>query len=102
MDNYTIIITSKAQSDISDCVSFVLNVSKEAAIKLADDIYDSIGSLVNFPDRNPIFEMPKPFPFIIRKQVINHRYAALYCVEGKNVTIYRVLDSRRKFNFLVL
>ena len=99
---YQVVWSNKALSDLSECIQFVLNVSKEAATKLADDIYDSIGSLVNFPDRNPIFEMPKPFPFIIRKQVINHRYAALYCVEGKNVTIYRVLDSRRKFNFLVL
>ena len=102
MDSYQIIISFKAQSDLSDCVSFLLNVSKEAAKQLADDIYSAIESLNVFPERNPVFEMPKSFPFIVRKHVVNNRYILLYSVEDKSVVIYRIIDSRRNFASLLL
>ena len=102
MDKYQIIISSKAQSDLSECVSFVLNVSKEAAIKLSDDVFNAIESLSNFPESNPIFEMPSAFPLIVRKKVVNRRYLLLYCVEEESkIVIYRILDSRRKFSSLL-
>ena len=101
MESFKIIISSKAQSDLAECVAFVSNVSKEAAYSLVDDIYSSIESLRTFPERNSIFEMPKSFPFIIRKLVINKRYIALYAIENNEVVIYRILDSRRKFDYLL-
>ena len=101
MDTYNIVITSKAQSDLAECVGFVVAVSKEAALKLANDIYSSIESLTNFPERNPVFEMPKPFPFVMRKNIINSRYIALYSIENNDVVVYRILDARRKFDGLL-
>ena len=101
MDTYKIIITSKAQSDLAECTGFVLNVSKEAALSLVDDMYSSIESLKTFPERNAIFEMPKSFPFTIRKLIINKRYIVLYAIEQDAVVIYRILDSRRKFDYLI-
>ena len=95
------IITSKAQSDLSSCIAFVLNVSKEAAFNLANDIYASIQSLTNFPEKNPIFEMPKTFPYTIRKQIVNKRYVLLYAIENSSIVIYRILDSRREFDYLL-
>ena len=101
MRAYKIVITSKGQSDLSECVSFVLRVSKEAALSLANDLYSSIQSLETFPERNAIFEMPKSFPFTIRKLIVNRRYMALYSVETDKVIVYRILDSRRKFDHLL-
>ena len=101
MDEYKIIITSKAHSDIAECVGFVHKVSKESALQLTKDIYSSLSTLSLFPERNPLFEGPKSFPFILRKQIINNRYIALYTIEDQNVVIYRVLDSRRKFAHLI-
>ena len=101
MDSFDIKITSKAQSDLSECISFVLHVSSDAAIDLLNDFYSSIHSLEKFPERNPIFEMPKSFPVIIRKHVINNRYIALYSVENNTIVVYRVIDSRRKFDYLI-
>ena len=101
MDNYAIIISSKAQSGLASCVSFALNVSKEAVINLIDDIYASIQSLDVFPERHPVFEMPKPFPFEIRKLVVNQRYVVLYAIEQRKVVVYRILDSRRKLDYLI-
>ncbi len=102
MDNFKLIITSKAQSDLTECVNFVLNVSKEAAVSLVNEIYSSIESLQTLPERNPIFEMPKSFPFTIRKLIIKKRYVALYALEDNNVVIYRILDSRRKLDYIIL
>ena len=101
MERFRVIVSAKAQSDIAECISFVKNISIEAANELVNDFYSSFSSLDVFPEKNPVFEMPKAFPFILRKQVINKRYIALYTVEENNVVIYRVLDSRRKFSHLV-
>ena len=101
MDKFSIIISSKAQLDLAESVSFVANVSKEAAIQLANDIYSSIDSLSAFPERNPIFEMPKSFPFVVRKLIINKRDIALYAIENNSVIVYRIIDSRKSFDYLV-
>ena len=101
MEQFEVAVSSKAQQDLSECVSFVLNVSFNAAKQLVDDIYDSFESLKTFPERNPIFEMPKSLPYILRKQIINGRYIVLYSIEDKKVVVYRLLDSRRKFDYLV-
>lgn len=101
MGSFEILITSRAQSDLAECVSFVLKVSKEAGRKLAKDIYSSIESLGTFPERNAVFPMPKSFPNIVRKLVINRRYLVLYVVTAQRVIVYRILDARRKFNNLI-
>lgn len=101
MKKLNVVISSKAQSDISECVSFVLNVSKEAAINLANQIFDSIKSLELFPERNPTFNMPKQIPFTVRKHIVNARYIILYSCDNDIIIIYRVLDARRDFNSLI-
>ncbi len=46
--------------------------------------------------------MPKSFPFPVKKLLINKRYLALYAIGKDIVFIYRILDSRRKFDNLVV
>lgn len=101
MDNYNVVISSKAQSDLSECVSFVLNVSKEAGKSIANSIFDSISSLCTFPERNPVFEMPKQIGIVFRKQVVEKRYIIIYSIESMDVVVYRILDARRKFDSLI-
>ncbi len=101
MTAFKIIISSKAQNDLVERISFVLNVSQDAAIKLSNDIYSAIETLSFFPEKNPVFEMPKSFPFVIRKQVVNKRYIILYSVENNTIVVYRILDARRKFDYIV-
>ena len=98
---YSVIWTKTAVSDLSTCIRFVLNVSKEAAKQLKNDISKAGESLFMFPERNPVFEGPKSFPHVIRKHVVNNRYILLYTIEERSVVIYRVLDSRRKFIHLL-
>ena len=100
MEYYNVIITSRAQIDLTVCIAFVLNTSVEAAKNLANEMKESLQSLSTWPERNPIFEMPKGFPFDIRKQVISKKYVVLYSIEDKNVVVYRILDSRRGFDHI--
>ncbi|MBQ7250583.1 MAG: type II toxin-antitoxin system RelE/ParE family toxin [Bacilli bacterium] len=94
-------ITSRAQSDLAECVGFVFKDPKEAGRKLAKDIYSSIESLGAFPERNAVFPMPKSFPNIVRKLVIDKPYLVLYAVAAQRVIVYRILDARRKLNNLI-
>ena len=98
MSDYKVVISLKAQSDLTQCISFVLKVSKEAAIELRDDIFSALESLNPFPEKNPIFEMPKNSPITIRKQIVNKRYIILYSIEKDKIVVYRILDARRGFD----
>ena len=53
MTDYKIDITQQAFLDIYECISFVKNVSKEAANDLYQEIMNSIRSLVEFPKKYP-------------------------------------------------
>ena len=101
MNTYKVIISSTAQLDISEIVSFVLNVSKKAAIDLANVLYESLSSLDYLPERYPIFEMPKSFRYTIRKKVIKNRYIALFTIIKNQVVVYRILDSRHNLQYLI-
>lgn len=101
MAHFDVYISAKAQADIAECVSFVLRLSPDAAHSVTDTLYSVIMSLDEFPERNPVFEMPKTYPYVLRKCVINGRYLALYRLDGQRVIVLRVLDARRKFDSLL-
>ena len=100
MEVRDIIITSRAQTDISTCITFVLNISKDAS-KVAKEIFKSIESLKQFPERFPAFNMPNYASYAYRKMVINKRYIAIYSLEEDIIVIHRVLDGRRGYSSLV-
>ena len=101
MTLYKVTWSNKALADLAECIHFVLNVSIEAAEKLRNEAFSATNALEAFPEKNPIFEMPKAFPFIVRKQIVSKRYALLYTVEKDTIVIYRMLDSRRNFNSIL-
>ena len=100
MEVKDIIITSRAQTDISTCITFVLNISKDAS-KVAKEIFKSIESLKQFPERFPAVNMPNYASYAYRKMVINKRYIAIYLLEEDTIVIHRVLDGRRGYSSLV-
>ena len=101
MTTYKINWSSRGMSDLLSCIEFVANVSLKAADDLKEELFDAATSLSTFPERNPIFEMTKSFPEIVRKCIVSKRYILLYIIRNDAVTIYRVLDSRRKFTHLI-
>ena len=94
---YSVIIDPAAFSQILDCVSFLKNVSFEAAELLFKDIMNSIYSLENMPLRNPIATETMVLDEEERRMLIgNGRYYALYCIEGNNIYVEYFGDSRKK------
>ena len=101
MTLYKVVWSAKALADLAECIHFVLNVSIEAAEKLRNEAFSAANALEAFPEKNPIFEMPKAFPFVVRKQIVSKRYVLLYTVEKDTIVIYRMLDCRRNFNSIL-
>ena len=101
MEEYGICWTTQAQTDFITCLSFVMFASKEAADNLKKDLSNAILSLKTFPERYPVFEMPKYAIITMRKLIVNKRYVILYSIEDENIFIYRIIDSRRNFERLI-
>lgn len=96
MNSYKIIITQRAYSDINECVSFVKNVSIEAANNLYREIISSIQSLSTFPNMYPEIQDLTISSFKVRKMPLYQgRYLILYKVTGDTVVIYDVIDVRK-------
>ena len=101
MNSYSITWTSQGLGDLMSCVEFVMQVSYKAAIELREEIDSSVSGLSTFPERNPVFKMPKSFPYVLRKMIVKKRYIVLYSVENDEIVIYRVLDARKKFSYII-
>ena len=101
MDKYKIIWRPEAQLDLIAHITFLSNVSMDAALELRKVFFEEVNALSFFPERNPSFEMPNGFPFIARKKVVNNRYLILYVIDKGDVKIYRILDTRKQFEYLM-
>lgn len=103
MADYKIRITQRAFSDITECVLFVNHVSNEAAKRLHEEILASIASLETFPNAYPDIEGLKIGEASIKRMPVHKgRYFVLYKVEGDQITIYDVIDSRKDDSILKL
>ena len=101
MGKYTILWRPEAIQDVDSHLVFLSKVSKEAAFQLNNFLLDAANSLIDFPERNPVFEMTEGFQTNVRKMVVNKRYLLIYVIEGETVEIYRVLDTRKQFEHLL-
>ena len=101
MKKFTVVWLPEAAQDLYDHVIFLSKVSTQAAFELRGAIYNESQSLSNFPDRNPLFEMTDKFPFKARKAVVTKRYLIIYVVDGDVVKVYRILDARKQFEYLI-
>ena len=101
MKKYTVVWLPDAAQDLYEHVIFLSKVSIDAAFELREAIYNESQSLADFPDRNPIFEMPDNFPYKTRRAVVSKRYLIIYVVEEEIVKVYRVLDARKHFEHLI-
>ena len=91
----------EAIQDVDEHLIFLSKASKEAAFQLNEQLLDAANSLRDFPERNPLFDMTENFPLKARKMVVNKKYLMIYVVENDIVKIYRVLDTRKQFDYLI-
>jgi plasmid stabilization system protein ParE len=96
---HDVFVIGKALSDINACVEFVTRVSKEASIKLYNQIYDAIDSLEQLPERNPVFEVIKGSTKF-RQFLVGERYLIIYLIEDNKVIVHNVIDKRKGFQHI--
>ena len=94
---YKIEIEPFAYAQIIESVSFLKNVSFDAAEKLYKEIMDSIQSLCTMPFRYPIDDTYHVATEEERKMVLaNGKYFILYSIDNESVIVEYFHDSRRK------
>ena len=95
-NTYVVQISQRAFTSLIECVSFVKRLSPESAESLYREIMASIQSLSTFPTRNLEADGLKIQNIPTRQMIIDGgRYVILYRIDGNQVIIYDVLDSRR-------
>ena len=97
---YSIEYLPVAAQDLTEIIGYIKIDAPQAAMKLLDNIDDSISKLEIFPYMGTV-------PRDIRLQSLGYRmlivenYFAFYIVRDDTVEIHRILSSRRKFSFLL-
>ena len=101
MEEFEIVWLVNAINDVSEHISFIMTVNVDSALELRNHIKEAVDGLKKFPERHPLFDMPKSFPVEVRKAVIEKRYLFIYTIEAGQIIIYRVLDARKGFEYII-
>jgi len=98
---YNLIISNKANILIKQHISFVGNVSKDAAKKLNKEFKDAIKNIASAPTSYQLFD-GKFVPYSkYRKYVISKRYIVIYQIKEETIYIEYVIDTRTDYSFLI-
>ena len=100
MEKYELKIFPSAEQDLKDITDYLNELSPQAAIKIYDEIVDSIASLEQMPTRcqlakNTILRVKE------YRMLVVHNYVVFYVVSGNTVQIRRILYGRRQYEFLL-
>jgi addiction module RelE/StbE family toxin len=100
VEKYKLLIFPSAKQDLHDIVDYINELSPDAALKLYDEITNSIGSLAQMPMRCPLLKSP-----VLRAKgyrvLVVHNYLVFYVVNDMTVEICRILYGRRRYEFLL-
>ena len=100
MEKYELKIFPSAEQDLKDITDYLNELSPEAALKMYDEIVDSIASLERMPMRCPLSKNTVLRAKEYRMLMVNN-YVVFYIVSGNIVQIRRILYGRRRYEFLV-
>ena len=93
MKRWNVIVELPAQQDIAEAHLWLAEQAPDAADRWFDDIYDSIGSLENFPERCSVAPESRFLSLEIR-QIFHgrrqHKYRILFTVSGREVHVLHV------------
>lgn len=100
MEKYELKIFPLAEQDLKDITNYLNELSPQAALKIYDEIVDSIASLEQMPMRCPLAKN-----IVLRakeyRMLMAHNYVVFYVVSGKTVQIRRILFGRRQYEFML-
>ena len=101
VQKYDITISDAAFTMLDSHVDFLARVSKNAAIRLMNEILDSIESLSENPERCPVFESQFIPDSRYRKMLIAKRYLIIFEISGSDVFVDYIVDCRQDYQWLI-
>jgi len=100
MEKYDLKIFPSAEQDLKDITDYLNELSPQAALKIYDEIVDSIASLEQMPMRCPLAKNTVLRAKEYRLLVVQN-YVVFFIVSGNTVQIRRILYGRRRYEFLL-
>lgn len=100
MEKYELKIFPLAEQDLKDIIEELNQHSPQAALKVYDEIVESIASLEQMPMRCPLVKNT-----VLRtreyRMLMVHNFVVFYVVSSKSVQIRRILYGRRQYEYLL-
>lgn len=100
MEKYALKIFPSAEQDLKDITDYLNELSPQAALKIYDEIVDSIASLEQVPMRCPLAKNTVLRAKAYRLLVVQN-YVVFFTVNSNTVQIRRILYGRRQYEFLL-
>ena len=95
MEKYELKIFPSAEQDLKDIIDYLNELSPQAALKIYDEIVDSIASLEQMPMRCPLAK-----DTVLRAKgyrlLVVQNYVVFFFVSSNTVQIRRILYGRRQ------
>ena len=99
MDNidkeYFVSIDAGANDRMAEHIEFLARVSEDAAYRLLDEMIAGVHSLRKMPHRNPFYNRPYLPLNKYRYLIFDKRYRIVYQIDGDNVYVDDIQDSRQ-------
>ncbi|MCB2291183.1 type II toxin-antitoxin system RelE/ParE family toxin [Clostridium sp. CS001] len=89
-----------AEKDLSDIIEYITLDSPQSALKLLEEIDESISKLEEFPFMGINLKDTRLQRFNYRVVVVSS-YLVFYVVKDEYVEIRRILHGKRKYQFLL-
>lgn len=89
-----------AQQDLMDILEYIRIDNPDAALKLLDQIDETISKLSDFPQMGHVPEDLHLQRLGYRMLVISN-YLVFYVIKNETVEIRRILHGKRKYSFLL-
>ncbi len=98
---YRVVVSSRARQMMVSHAAFLARVSPEAAVRLADEFEEAVGSLSRMPHRCPWFNGPYIPKNVYRVLILQKRYLILYQVQEDTVYVDYAADGRQEYPWLI-
>jgi len=100
-NKFRVVISEYVFESILDIYRRICHNSLSGAEHVRKEIILSMQSLEEFPERYPYYEAVSIKDKQLRKMVVLKRYLIFYEVVGSEVRIYRVVDGKRDYEYLL-
>ncbi len=100
-NKFKVVVSKFVYESILEIYRGICYDSLNGADTVRKAIIAGMRSLQNFPERYPVYDAISIADRQLRKMVVLKRYLIFYEVVGTEVRIYRVVDGKRDYQYLL-